>query len=223
MLKSADELLKIYNWNIIFSDGSYKYYGFIQYLDVKSEEYLIYELVDKSDSIQKPEKYILSNENWYGALYYQIIENEGPRYKFYTLLGWDGNNEWSKKKIIDVLYFNSSLKPRFGSNIFSTIKQGDKRKRAVRQKRIIFEYNSKVNMTLTYNSKMKMIVFDHLSLDDSSSSDDMRYYGPDWSYCGLKFKKGKWHYYDDIDPRNPKPKEKSAKWEYKKSEDIFSL
>jgi hypothetical protein len=55
ILKSPDNRVKIYNWNLRFSDGSYRYYGFIQYYHPKLNEVFTWELTDASDSMPEPE------------------------------------------------------------------------------------------------------------------------------------------------------------------------
>lgn len=220
-ITSTDKLLCIYTWNLVLADYKFKYFGFVQYFDERKKEYLIYPLTDTSDEIVEPENVTLSNENWLGALYYKIVETKDKRHKYYTLLGWDGNNELTTKKIIDVLHFSQSGKPRFGSNIFYIITVEGRRERKRSQKRIIFEFSSKTNMTLRYDETLKMIVFDHLSPSESHLKGNFRYYGPDWSYDALNFEKGKWQYMVDINPRNPKPKTQKQKWQYSKEEDFF--
>ncbi len=220
-IRSDDELLRIYTWNIPLKDHTHDFFGFIQYYYKPDKEFLIYLLVDKSVELEDPERLTLDEESWYGALYYRIVETRDRRHKYYTLLGWDGNNELTSKKIIDVLYFTQSGKPRFGANIFYTIKEIGRRKRKYNKKRIIFEFSSKVSMALRYDEKLEMIVFDHLSPSAMHLKDKYQHYGPDWSYDALKFEKGKWQYYLDIDPRNPKPKSDKPKWRYSRSEDFY--
>ncbi|MCF8374209.1 MAG: hypothetical protein K9H64_21480 [Bacteroidales bacterium] len=221
IITSPDKLLRIYTWNLAFADYTNRYYGFVQYYLKEDEEYRIYPLIDKSDEIEEPERATLTDENWFGALYYDIVETKDKRHKYYTLLGWDGNNELTTKKIIDVLYFTQAGRPRFGTNIFYTLKGEGRRERKYSQKRIIFEYSSKVNMVLRYDDKLNMIVFDHLSPSESHLKGNYQYYGPDWSYDALEFEKGKWQYVVDINPRNPKPKTEKQKWQYSEGEDFF--
>jgi hypothetical protein len=54
-------------------------------------------------------------------------------------------------------------------------------------------------MNLSYNEKMKMIVFDHLSPSESKYAGQYMYYGPDFSYDGLLFKDKKWFYQAHLD------------------------
>ncbi len=200
ILKSPDNIFRIYNWNIALNDGTYKYYGFIQYFYKKEKKNIIYELFDKSDEIKNPQTAQLTNLNWFGALYYEIILKKSGKHQYYTLLGWDGNNDFSKKKLIDVLYFTNKGKPYFGKNIFIINKK--------KKTRIIFEYSYLSTMTLRYNDNLKMIVFDHLEPSKPSLKGQYQYYGTDFSYDGLYYKKGKWIMQQHIDVRNPKKKKK---------------
>jgi hypothetical protein len=49
-----------------------------------------------------------------------------------------------------------------------------------------------------------MIVMDNLVPSDPNYKGVFRFYGPDFSYNGYKFEKGKWVLYNNIDLRNPK-------------------
>ena len=220
-IKSPDGLLRLYTWNIAFSDKTNEYFGFIQYYSKTKKEYLIYPLIDKSDSISMPEKQSLDNTDWYGALYYKIIETESGRRKYYTLLGWDGYSDLITRKIIDVLYFTMSGKPHFGYGMFYMNKTDKANSRKVRKKRVIFSYSQKAKMTLHYDEKNEMIIFDHLSPRSPHLKGNYQYYGPDWTYEGLYFNKGKWINEIDVDVRNPKSKIKKSKWHYKAGEDIY--
>ena len=220
-IKSRDGLLRIYNWNIAFSDKTNKYFGFIQYYSKSKKEYLIYPLIDKSEEISMPEKQSLDNTNWYGALYYKIIETESGHRKYYTLLAWDGYSDLITRKIIDVLYFTMSGKPHFGYGMFYMNKTDKANSRKLRKKRVIFSYSQKAKMTLHYDKKHEMIIFDHLSPSSPHLKGNYQYYGPDWTYEGLYLKKGKWINEIDVDVRNPKSKIKKSKWHYKSEEDIY--
>ncbi len=203
ILKSPDKIFRIYNWNIALNDGTYKYYGFIQYFNKKTQKFIVYQLYDKSDVIKNPQTAQLTNLNWFGALYYQILLDKSKKRPNYILLGWDGNNDFSNKKLIDVLYFSKNGKPHFGKNIFIINKK--------KKSRVIFEYSYLSTMTLRYDEYLKMIVFDHLVPSKPSLKGMYQYYGTDFSYDGLYYKKGRWIMQQNIDVRNPKSKNKSSK------------
>lgn len=199
ILKSDDNKIKIYTWNIFFDDGTFKYFGFVQ---IKNKENSLFFLDDKSDEINNVENKNLDYNEWFGAIYYKILSAKGDKKTSYTLLGWDGNNNLSQKKIIEGLSFNKKDEPQFGSSF-----EVDKK----RTNRVIFEYNKHANMILRYDEKYKMIVFDHLSPSEYEYTGLYQYYGPDFSYDALFFEKGKWNYLSDVDVRNPKKDKKKAK------------
>ena len=193
LIKSPNDQLIIYTWNIPFNDGTHKYFGYIHYYNKRSKEYKLYALNDRSEDIKNPEFSVLSNTNWYGLLYYKIIENKYKNHYYYTLLSSDLNNILTKKKIIDVLQLDENDLPVFGAKVFSNLP---------RNTRIIFEYNARANMTLTFDETLKMIVYDHLSPSKPSLNGVFEFYGPDFSYDAYKFEKGRWEFKSDIDARN---------------------
>ncbi len=198
IISSDDNTLRLITWNIKFKDGTYKYYGFIQHVNKTKKTIDVFSLNDISDKIQNPEKANLSNSQWYGALYYQIITIKYNDKKYYTLLAWDGNNYLTTKKIIDVLVFTKSGRPKFGKTIFKTNK--------IRTKRVFFEYSSKTVMSLQYDKKYKAIVFDHLSPSKSIYKNNYQFYGPDFTFDAYYFEDGKWIYKSKIEVNNPKKK-----------------
>jgi len=204
-LTADDNRFRLFNWNLKKDDGTFEYFGIIQAWNKKNKKYIIYPLKDNSDIIKNPESQLLEPLNWYGAHYYKLIYTKYGGKKYYTLLGWDGNNTTSQKKIIDVITFNSNDKPIFGASVFKYNKKI--------QKRIIFEYNATVSMSLKYekqyllNGKKKraMIIFDRLAPLDPDLAGMYQYYYPETNiYDGLIFKNGKWVHLKDIDARNPK-------------------
>ncbi len=199
VLKSDDNKLMIINWNIKYKAGNYKYFGFIKHYNKKKKRWDLFELKDRSDSMIDVEHITLTPDLWYGVLYYKIIKTKSGGTTYYTLLGWDGNNYLSQKKVIDVLYFTRSGRPRFGKSIF---KIGRKKFR-----RIIFEYSSQVVMALNYDENFKRIVFDHLRPSERQMKNVKMFYVPDGSYDAFEWIGGKWIFIDDFNAVNPKTKE----------------
>ncbi len=193
IIKSEDEKLRIITWNLPYNDRTHKYFGFIQYKKSK-KTYVFYELNDDSDNIKNPELAVLNDKNWYGALYYKIITNKNKGNVYYTLLGADLNNLLTKKKIIEILYFDKNNSPVFGNKVFKN--------KSIPISRVIFEFNAQTNMTLTYDEEKEMIIYDHLSPSRPSLEGQFEFYGPDFSYDGLKFERGIWNTYFDIDTRD---------------------
>jgi len=56
-------------------------------------------------------------------------------------------------------------------------------------------------MTLKYDEGKEMIIYDHLSPSEPKYEGQYEFYGPDFSYDGLKYENGIWNTYFDLDPR----------------------
>jgi hypothetical protein len=193
-LVSPDKQIRIYNWLLPKLDGTFEYFGYLQ-KKVGRKKYKIYPLIDKSEDLKTAEYKILSNYQWYGALYYKIIQPK-KRVKQYTLLAWDGNDKLSNKKLIDVLMFDTKEEPKFGATIFKTDKKN--------QSRILFEFNKDVSMSMRYYEKTKTIIYDHLEPSYPQLEGQYQFYGPDFTYDSFKFDKGTWIMVKDVQPLNTK-------------------
>lgn len=200
ILKSSDNKLRIICWDIKKDDGTYIYYGFIQYKHTskkpKKESVLLFPLIDYSTEIKNPDNHISDNKKWLGMWYYNIITKKHKSKTYYTLLAWDGNDKFSQKKIIDILTFDNAGNPKFGNDIFVFGKKFPKR--------VILEYSQDCTMSLKYNAKKDSIFFDHLAPSNPSLQGQFQYYCPDMSYDGFGFKKGKWYYKADVNATNDK-------------------
>lgn len=201
ILISPDKKFRIVHWNIPKSDGTHEYYGFIQSKFTtkknKVESVQIFPLTDKSAEIKNPDNAITDHNKWFGALYNKIIVKKTKSKTYYTLLGWDGNDKFSQKKIIEVLTFDpNNGTPKFGADIFNYEKKYPKR--------IIFEYSATCSMSLRFSSKKDSIVFGHLAPTSSQLVGQFQYYCSDMSFDGFGFKKGKWNYGTDINAVNEK-------------------
>lgn len=188
---SPDSLVKVFTWNLKFSDGSFMYYGYLQHLHNKKGEVNTFKLIDKSEEIEDPLNASLQDTNWFGCLYTTILFNKNGNKKYYTLFGWDGNNLLTNKKIIEVLTFNKDGSPVFGKSMFNV--------ENVKSKRLIFEFSNSAVMAITYDENLKMIIYDYLSPSKPIQKGLPQYYGPDATYDGLLFNKGKWEHYSNID------------------------
>jgi len=195
VLTSSDKKMRVYTWNVVNAEANQKYFGFVQYRN--KAIFKLTTLIDDSENIQNPEMQLLNPNQWYGALYYEIIATSEKKNTYYTVLGWDGGDLFVNRKVIDIIVVSNNGTPKFGGSIQIKNKK---------IRRMIFEYNNKATMTLRYEQNAKMLVFDHLSPSDPKYKGQTRFYGPDFSYDGLFFKDGQWNYSPDIDVRNPKEK-----------------
>ncbi len=204
MLESPDKEVRIFTWNLSMEDESQRYFGFIQHAVKRKKQQVIelYKLTDNSDNIKNPEMQTLDNTNWYGAFYYKIIETKKKKKKHYTLLGWDGNTRITNKKLIDILFFDGKGLPKFGQPVLVVDKQTNKT-----QKRFILEYKAGLTVSLRYYPEKNVIIFDHLSPEDSSQKGHFQYYGPDLSLDAFVLdKKGRWIIESDFEGKNEKDK-----------------
>ncbi|MFQ5334447.1 MAG: hypothetical protein ACE5DN_00065 [Flavobacteriales bacterium] len=199
IISSPDKSFRFITWNLPFDDGSNYYYCYLQRHNKKKDETETLRLHDMSADMQSVHAVTgktLYADHWYGALYYRIIPFKRRGKKYYVLLGWDGYSEERTRKIMDVLFFSGSGRPKFGAPVFRMEKKT--------QKRIVFEFSAQAVMTIRYEEKNRRIVFDHLSPDDPAFKGNYAHYGPDLSYDALLLKKGKWRYTPDVDVRNPR-------------------
>jgi hypothetical protein len=191
---SSDSRVRIYTWNLPWADGTNTYFGFLQYKTNNKGEIKQVFLNDKSAEMPDASGSILSPSQWYGMLIYEIVETKDGGNVYYTLLGLDNQDLFISCKIVDVLYFNEHNDPVFGKSIFH-----------YQNKllcRVIFQYSAKVKTSLKWNSKMKMIIFDHLAPPSSSYTGNYAFYGPDLSYDGFRFEGGRWELVEKVDVRN---------------------
>ena len=193
-LTAPDKSLRIFTWNIPMEGFTHEYHGLIQRPEKSKKKCKVYQL---SNSIPLGNQILHSSymhEQWPGALYYEIQSNKHGGEVFYTLLGFHFNDRFSDMKIIEIIYFTGEGEVMFGKPVFKT-QDG-------LQHRVIFEYSGETVMTLRYKPDLRMIVFDHLSPIEPELAGHPRFYAPDFSYDGYRFRKGFWEYQPEIDVRN---------------------
>lgn len=198
-ITSPDKRINIFTWNYQRPDFTYKYGGVVQYRSGEGNNFLVYEL--KQTLNQVPHDRINHNQ-WYGCLYYKIIENRYKEMVTYTVFGWDGFNSIVSRKIIDVITVNRNG-AYFGKPIFYMEKG--------RMERMLFQYNARTVMMLDYEEQNERIIFDHLSPSEPEEKGNFKMYGPDSTYDALEYKKGKWYLKKNIDLRMGKNEQKFGK------------
>lgn len=189
-IPSPDGRLVLFTWNIPHG-AFHNYYGIIQYKEKKNSDSKLFLLNHKPGKLNQQPQSVSDTSNWHGALYYKIINTKHKGQVYYTLLGFHFNDILSNYKLIDILSFDDNLNPYFPSKKFEYDGK--------LQNRVIFEYAERVNMTLEYNKDKKLIFFDHLSPMRPSLEGQFQFYGPDFSFDGLKFDNDKWIEKSNID------------------------
>jgi len=187
------EGLKIVTWNVEERMGDHHFYGVIATYQ-EDEDVKVFQLNDKFRETGQPEFSDLSYPDWYGAVYYDVIPVIHNKKTYYTLLGYNGNDAFSKMRIVDALYFSEEGTPCFGAPLFNI--------NGRLKKRLVFEYSNRAEMMLRYDKKEKMITMDHLAPMEPVFEGDRSYYGPDFSYDALDYQEGKWMLIEDVELRN---------------------
>ncbi len=182
--------LKLYNWTLPHTDGTYTYFAFTQF-KTADEKVIVTELIDKSAELDKLETKTFTANTWFGALYYEIIHDKKIGEDYYTVLGWDGNNLMTNKKVIDVIVVDNKGNIKLGAPIFKMEKRT--------QRRVIFEYSKMATMSLKYHPKQQQIIFDFLVPSSSRVKGIYEYYGPALdTFDALTLNKNKWTYEKDV-------------------------
>ncbi len=191
-ITAPDNQLRIFTWNYSDSPADHKYFGFLQVKNKTDDKISLFFLDHQEAGKEGFEERVFHPHNWYGALYYQVLAVVHSGKTWYTLIGFDFNNIFTNIKIIDILSFPDG-DPVFGAPLFQ-FREGAK-------KRVVFEYSSEVVMFLRFIPERDMIIYDHLSPASPRLRGQYRFYGPDFSYDGLKFENSRWVHIPDVDWR----------------------
>lgn len=220
-IDAADNKFRLFTWNLPRPDGSHLFEGLLLVQEKKRR--VVFELRDMTEKITSPEVPELGPENWYGALYYDVVEVTKGGKTYYTLLGWKGYSRTETRKVIEVLSFRGSA-PRFGAGLFATPSAVDAPSRPtasrIKPNRRVFGYSFQASMSLKLDPSEQRIVFDHLSPTKPELAGQPAFNGPDLSYDAYRWEKGQWLFQRDVDARdldmtkpwNAPPKEGRSKF-----------
>jgi hypothetical protein len=189
IVESPDKKFRILTWQLQMKDHSHRYFGAIQ---KNSDTLALQPLIDMSMFIGNPQDTLLSANSWYGCLYYNITQKKYKGKTYYYLFGWDGNDMWSNKKMVDVLTFNEQGTPMFGYPMFLMKDDPDPKTR------IIIEYKEDASPVFNYDEQLKMIVISYLRPENPMSEGIYFTYIPDGTYVGFYFKKGMWRFKEQV-------------------------
>ncbi|MBQ6069710.1 MAG: hypothetical protein IJK84_09415 [Bacteroidales bacterium] len=145
VLTAPDKKFRIFTWPVVNDGGEYECFGIVQALNEKSDSYDVYVLNDKSDLIVNRQESLLAPDNWFGAVYQELITTSYEGKNYYTLLGWNGVDNLTQRKIIEPICFKSGgSMPQFGQNLF-------RKERNVR--RVVLEYTHNAMVNLRYEEQ----------------------------------------------------------------------
>ena len=169
-------------------------------------------------------------------MYYDLITSKHENITYYTLLGFDGKDIYSKRKVIEPITFkHNSGRPTFGAPIFYKQKG---------LKRMIFEYAPDAAFNLLYDNqffevggikkagkkpmkknrpfeveekqieKAWLILYDELESKTDAVSGFMQLNVPSGKVEGMVFERGRWRKVDNLVPRNKKKKNETDNGNY---------
>ena len=194
-----DSTFTIVTWQLEIDENKNKYYGYL----IKDNEVLPLKETTYLDDLEYD---VLSNEDWAGALYYNILTVQKGNQNVYILFGYNAYKDYSHRKIADVLTFDAG-KPVFGSEIFKSQKEGE---RAIIKNRLILDYSNDANVSLNFNPSLNMIVHDHLIPRLGRVPGQGFTLLPDGSYVGYQWDGEYFNYiekiYDQTQEEPPMPK-----------------
>lgn len=204
ILSSPDNKFKIINWVVPKENNTFEYFAYLQFYNKRKKNLSFIKLTDISSFVDDEQYKVFANGDWYGSLYSKIIHTRFNKKDYYTILGWDGNNASSTKRIVEALHFKEDGEPIFGAPIF---KMNDGT-----HYRMVLEYSKKTSTTLEYKEDDDYIIFDHLEPLEGAQNGMYEFYVPSLSYDGLTFKNGKWRLVEDVPALNHKSQDgKQAK------------
>ena len=210
VLTSPDRLFRIFTWAVIRDDGEFECFGAVQFYNEKEEEYEYRLLNDKSEEIMNREESVLTADRWLGAVYQEIIQTTSGGRTYYTLLGWNGVDNITERKVIEPVTIRGG-EPQFGAPLFRRMRN---------QRRIVLEYANDAMVNLSYETqyvqdverkrekvrgtnryrtvekvkdrKEKMIIFDEVEPQVPGMEGLFQYYVPSGTELAYAFVDGKW-------------------------------
>jgi hypothetical protein len=213
---APDSSFRIFTWQLFFTTpvkipGKYtksgrdttfqkpvfRYYGVIQ---MRSTAMKIFPLFDAGDTLSYGTQQVLGPNNWWGQLYYNIIEKTVNGKSYYTLFGFEAGDETVRRKIIDILSFDTQGKPKFGAPMFYIKHDEDSLhySKADTLTRFFIEYKLSASTVLNYDSKLEMIVFDHVAPPNEKAKGATFSYVPDGTYEGFKWTGNRWNWVEKV-------------------------
>lgn len=181
----------------VFQRPAFRYYGVLQ---MKGKTLKMFPLYDAGDTLSYGTQQVLGHNNWWGQLYYNIIQKTVSGKSYYTLFGYEAADQFTRRKIIDVLTFNSKGEPKFGEKLFYFKREEDSThyKKVDTFSRFFIEYKQNTPTVLNYDSKLEMIVFDHVAPSTEKGKGATFTYVPDGTYEGFKWTSNRWNWVETV-------------------------
>ena len=143
VLTSPDGRLRLFSWAVVRDNGEYECFGAVQYYNERTETFEHQVLHDKSEEIMNREESLLSADDWLGAIYQDIIQTTAGDRTYYTLLGWNGVDNLTDRRIIEPVIMRGGV-PQFGAAVF-------RRERNLR--RVVLEYRGDAAVQMAWEEQ----------------------------------------------------------------------
>ena len=185
ILEPKDKSFRIFTWQLYEDIDKYKYFGVIQ---VAGKKPTVHVLDDQSEAVAAEDLpyEVLTKDSWYGALYYNIKEYKTKAGKRYLLFGADGYRFFTKRKLVEVLYFEND-QPVFGD---ATFFPSEEDRPDLAFYRFVLNYSAATSIRLNYDDYLNILIHDNLLPTNNEYGEET--FLPDGSYRGFEFKKGRW-------------------------------
>lgn len=194
-----DSSFRIITWELLVTDNHVRHFGVIQ--QRKSPGVLL-PLFDASDMHPYRTKEILSRNNWFGQIYYNVSAIAGANDGHYLLMGYDRKDSLSDFKILDVLVLKDG-EVNFGAPQFMCppdmpiVAEGDVVSRDSLTNRLFFEHKEGTIVRLSVDESSSMITYSHLSPIHRSAKETLYNYVPDGTDAGYRWNGAHWEWTPD--------------------------
>lgn len=190
----TDSLFSLYSYRFRHHSALHSYRGIL----IGQNKVIIL----KQDSVQTGDvskNRVYSKNDWYGAIYYELLEKKVKGQSYYFVFGFRDFNAFENQKLLDALWFDADGNFRLGAALFELPDFED-------ANRYFFDYGEMGAAKFNYDPYAKLIMKDHLILSTINGRPVML---PDGSYEAMDWKKNKWSYiekvYEEVLEEAPRP------------------
>lgn len=192
VLDAPDQTFRLFTWVVPQEPGSWRHFGCVLTHEKKPR---VIGLIDQSDKYLDRNDTSFGSVAWYGQIYYAIVPKT-QKYSgqtCYTLLGFDHHEPFSRRKMIDFLWFDDAGDVHFGAPLLETEEKD--------YYRYWIEYSSEASASLRYDEVLQAIVFDYLAPRNPRNRGLYFDYVPDGTFDAFLFRKKAWEFRADVDAR----------------------
>jgi hypothetical protein len=192
VLEAPDKTFRLFSWVVPQEPGNWRHFGCVLTREKKPR---IIGLIDQSDKYLDRNDTSFGSKAWYGQIYYSIIPKlqKYSGQTCYTLLGFDHHEPFSRRKMIDFLWFDDAGDVHFGAPLLETEEKD--------YYRYWIEFSSDASAAMRYDDDLEAIVFDYLAPRNIRNKGLFFDYVPDGTFDAFVFRKKAWEFRADVDAR----------------------